>query len=531
MAEKQPLLPSGGDNEGPKQRRQHDEYERAYEESEQIDTTQFDDGEEDLEGRQSHLPKFSWKKLWLFTGPGFLMSIAYLDPGNIESDIQAGAGAGYNLLWLLMWATVMGLLIQLLSARLGVATGCHMAELCREEYPPWARYLLWLMTEVAIIGADIQEVIGSAIAFRILSNGYIPLWAGVLITGVDGFLFLSLETFGVRKLEALFAGFIGIMAISFAWMFGLAQPSSKEIARGMLIPYVPSNSVDIAVGIVGCVIMPHNIFLHSALVQSRSIDKSKESTIRDALRYYTIESGLALFISFSINLFIMAVFAKGFYVPGGDRPDIGIMNAGDYLQTEYGGGYFPILYIWAIGLLMAGQSSTMTGTYTGQFVMAGFLEIRVKKWLRVLVTRSVAIVPTVIVALIFDEAGNNLDRMNEWLNVLQSVQLPFALIPLLCLVSTERVMGPFTIGRLTKIITSLIALLVLAINFYLLSDFFLSENVPGLATYIILGIAAILYVGFIVYLALQPSQDDGLWARLVKASSKTRSSGSGHLLQ
>jgi NRAMP (natural resistance-associated macrophage protein)-like metal ion transporter len=227
----------------------------------------------------------------------------------------------------------------------------------------------------------------------------------------------------------------------------------------LLIPYVPNNSVDIAVGIVGCVIMPHNIFLHSALVQSRVIDKSRVNQIRDALRYYTIESSLALFISFTINLFIMAVFAKGFFKPGGERPEIGIMNAGDYLQDQYGGGYFPILYIWAIGLLMAGQSSTMTGTYTGQFVMAGFLQIRVKKWLRVIVTRSVAIVPTVIVALIFDESGNNLDRMNEWLNVLQSIQLPFALIPLFCLVSTERIMGPFTIGRLTKVQPSFFCLL------------------------------------------------------------------------
>lgn len=185
---KQPLLP---DDERPKLKTPYrsysqDEYDRAYEESEQIDTSAFDYPEDDDLESRDHVPKFSWRKLWLFTGPGFLMSIAYLDPGNIESDIQAGAGAGYTLLWLLLWATVMGLIIQLLSARLGVATGCHMAELCREEYPPWARIVLWLMTEVAIIGADIQEVIGSAIAFRILSNGYIPLWAGVLITGVDG---------------------------------------------------------------------------------------------------------------------------------------------------------------------------------------------------------------------------------------------------------------------------------------------------------------------------------------------------------
>lgn len=165
------------------------EEERAYEKSEQVDVSFSDDADEDLEGADADFtPKFSWRKLWMFAGPGFLMSIAYLDPGNIESDLQSGATAGYSLLWLLMWATAMGLLIQMLASRLGVATGSHLAELCREEYPVWARMVLWIMTEVAIIGADVQQVIGSAIAFRILSNGYIPLWAGVLITGVDGYV-------------------------------------------------------------------------------------------------------------------------------------------------------------------------------------------------------------------------------------------------------------------------------------------------------------------------------------------------------
>ena len=167
------------------------EVERAYERSEQVDVNFGEECAEDLEGEdRDFLPKFSWKKMWMFAGPGFLMSIAYLDPGNIESDLQSGATAGYALLWLLMWATVMGLLIQKLAARLGVATGSHLAELCREEYPVWARLVLWVMTEIAIIGADVQQVIGSAIAFRILSNGYIPLWAGVLITGIDGYVFI-----------------------------------------------------------------------------------------------------------------------------------------------------------------------------------------------------------------------------------------------------------------------------------------------------------------------------------------------------
>ncbi|KAL3687421.1 hypothetical protein R1sor_013730 [Riccia sorocarpa] len=506
-----------------------DDDERAYEISQQIDTAQYyDKEEEDLESGD-YTPKFSWKKLWLFTGPGFLMSIAYLDPGNIESDIQAGAGAGYSLLWLLMWATVMGCIVQLLAARLGVATGAHLAELCREEYPTWATYLLWIMTEVAIIGADIQEVIGSAIAFRILSNGLIPIWAGVLITAVDGFAFLMLENFGVRKLEALFGGFISIMAIAFAWMFAKTKPDFQAIATGLLIPGVPANAVDIAVGIVGCVIMPHNIFLHSALVQSRSLDVTKKSRLREALRYYTIESTVALFVSFLINLFIMAVFAKGFYGEM-SRPNIGLMNAGEYLEQEYGGGYVPILYIWAIGLLMAGQSSTMTGTYAGQFVMSGFLDLPVKKWVRVLVTRSVAIVPTIIVALVFDGSENNLDRLNEWLNVLQSIQLPFALIPLLCLVSSQRVMGVFTVGRLTKVVASLIAVLVMGINFYLMLVFFWASNIQSALGILMVIFGTAAYFGFIVYLLLRPSAPDGLWASFMERNNY-RSIGSDGPLQ
>lgn len=446
----------------------------------------------------------------MFAGPGFLMSIAYLDPGNIESDLQSGATAGYSLLWLLMWATIMGLLIQSLSARLGVATGSHLAELCRDEYPVWARLVLWIMTEVAIIGADVQQVIGSAIAFRLLSNGWIPLWAGVLITGIDGFLFLFLENFGVRKLELLFCIFIGIMAASFAWMFGETDPDIKAVASGLVFPSVPSSAVDKAVGIVGAVIMPHNIFLHSALVQSRDIDTTKKSRVREALRYYNIESAFALFISFMINLCIMAIFAKAFF--GKEEAGIiGLANAGEYLQKRYGGGYFPILYIWAIGLLAAGQSSTMTGTYTGQFVMAGFLDLRVKKWIRVLVTRLVAIVPTVAVALAFDSSENELDNLSEWLNVLQSIQLPFALIPLLCLVSNTRVMGVFVIDTITKVIAWSIALLVMAINMYLLVVTVFGNIVESAAVMAILLVITALYISFIVYLVLEPAQEDGNW--------------------
>ncbi|KAI4315024.1 hypothetical protein L6164_027874 [Bauhinia variegata] len=475
--------------------RQEELEETAYDSSEKIVIVGIDDADLD---DCSRAPPFSWRKLWLFTGPGFLMSIAFLDPGNLEGDLQSGAIAGYSLLWLLMWATAIGLLVQLLSARLGVATGKHLAELCREEYPTWARIVLWVMTEFALIGADIQEVIGSAIAIRILSNGFIPLWAGVTITACDCFIFLFLENYGVRKLEAFFAVLIAMMAISFAWMFGETKPSGTDLLLGILIPKLSSKTIQQAVGVVGCIIMPHNVFLHSALVQSRQIDRSKKGRVQEALNYYSIESAAALVVSFIINLFVTTVFAKSFY--GTELANnIGLVNAGQYLQEMYGGGLFPILYIWGIGLLAAGQSSTITGTYAGQFIMGGFLNLRLKKWIRALITRSFAIIPTMIVALVFDTSEDSLDVLNEWLNVLQSVQIPFALIPLLCLVSKERIMGTFKIGSVLKIISWLVAALVIVINGYLLVEFFSSEvNGAALGTVVCAFTAA--YVAFILYL-------------------------------
>ncbi|XP_059634152.1 metal transporter Nramp2 [Cornus florida] len=474
-----------------------DDEEVAYESREKVLIVNFDSTEASA-ADYSAVPPFSWKKLWLFTGPGFLMSIAFLDPGNLEGDLQAGAIAGYSLLWLLLWATSMGLLIQLLSARVGVATGRHLAELCREEYPYWAGLLLWFMAEVALIGADIQEVIGSAIAIQILSHGLLPLWAGVLITAADSFMFLFLENYGVRKLEAVFAVLISTMGLAFAWMFADTKPSGRELLVGLLVPKLSSKTIRQAVGVVGCVIMPHNVFLHSALVQSREIDPHKKGQVQEALNYYSIESSVALFVSFMINLFVTTVFAKGFY--GTKQADsIGLVNAGQYLEEKYGGGMFPILYIWGIGLLAAGQSSTITGTYAGQFIMGGFLNLRLKKWLRALITRSCAIVPTIIVALVFNRSEASLDVLNEWLNVLQSVQIPFALIPLLTLVTKQQVMGVFKIGPTLERVAWTVAALVIVINGYLLLDFFLSE-VNGVLIGFVVCAATAAYVAFIIYL-------------------------------
>ncbi|XP_074295316.1 metal transporter Nramp3-like [Silene latifolia] len=472
------------------------EEEVAYEESEKIHVVDLNDTV-----FEDKTPPFSWRKLWLFTGPGFLMSIAFLDPGNLEGDLQSGAIAGYSLLWLLFWATAMGLLIQLLSARLGVATGRHLAEHCRDEYPTWARLLLWVMAELALIGSDIQEVIGSAIAINILSHGVLPLWSGVLITALDCFLFLFLESYGVRKLEAVFAVLIATMAVAFAWMFGDTKPSGSELLVGIVVPKLSSKTIQQAVGVVGCIIMPHNVFLHSALVQSRHVDHSKRGQVQEALNYYSIESTIALIVSFIINLFVTTVFAKSFYGTP-EAESIGLANAGHYLQDKYGGGLFPILYIWGVGLLAAGQSSTITGTYAGQFIMGGFLNLRLKKWMRALITRSCAIIPTIIVAILFDTSDDMLDTLNEWLNVLQSVQIPFALIPLLYLVSKEEIMGAFKIGPVLKTLAWLVAGLVIVINGYLMMDFF-SEEARGVLFGSIICVFTAAYVLFVAYLVVK----------------------------
>ncbi|GJP45542.1 hypothetical protein CLOM_g4926 [Closterium sp. NIES-68] len=361
--------------------------ERAYEPEEQIDVSRYSLPLQTADDKPDGF-RFSWRRFCLFVGPGFLMSIAYLDPGNLESDLQAGAQTGYSLLWILFWSTALGLLLQAIAARVGVVTGCHLAELCRMEYSPVVRTVLWLMAEVAIVGADIQEVIGCAIAIRILTQGAVPLWAGVLITGLDSFLLLFLENLGIRKLEALFGLFISIMAVSFARMFLEAAPDTGAIAQGLLIPSIPRGAMGMAVSIVGAVIMPHNIFLHSALVQSRAIDRHSPARVSEALVYFTLESAIALLLSFLVNLCVVSVFAKLFYGRPG-AVDIGLDNAAEYLQEAFGSSTFPVVFIWAAGLLAAGQSSTMTGTYAGQFVMSGFLDLHVCKWVRVLVTRMV----------------------------------------------------------------------------------------------------------------------------------------------
>ncbi|XP_051010507.1 natural resistance-associated macrophage protein 1 [Acomys russatus] len=460
---------------------------------------------------------FSLRKLWAFTGPGFLMSIAFLDPGNIESDLQAGAVAGFKLLWVLLWATVLGLLCQRLAARLGVVTGKDLGEVCHLYYPKVPRTLLWLTIELAIVGSDMQEVIGTAISFNLLSAGRIPLWGGVLITIVDTFFFLFLDNYGLRKLEAFFGFLITIMALTFGYEYVVARPSQGALLQGLFLPSCPGcgqPELLQAVGIVGAIIMPHNIYLHSALVKSREVDRARRADIREANMYFLIEATIALSVSFIINLFVMAVFGQAFYQQTNEQAfnicansslhnyakifprdnqtvSVDIYQGGVILGCLFG----PVaLYIWAVGLLAAGQSSTMTGTYAGQFVMEGFLRLRWSRFARVLLTRSCAILPTVLVAVFRDL--KDLSGLNDLLNVLQSLLLPFAVLPILTFTSMPAVMQEFANGRLSKAITSCIMTLICAINLY-----FVVSYLPSLPHPAYFGLVAVLALGYLTLTA------------------------------
>ncbi|XP_039370211.1 natural resistance-associated macrophage protein 2 isoform X4 [Mauremys reevesii] len=464
-------------------------------------------------------PWFSFRKLWAFTGPGFLMSIAYLDPGNIESDLQSGAVAGFKLLWVLLLATIIGLLLQRLAARLGVVTGLHLAEMCNRQYQKVPRIILWLMIELAIIGSDMQEVIGSAIAINLLSVGKVPLWGGVLITIADTFMFLFLDKYGLRKLEAFFGFLITIMALMFGYEYVTVKPDQGKLLKGMFMPYCDNcgtPQLEQAVGIVGAVIMPHNMYLHSALVKSRQVNRADKREVQEANKYFFIESCIALFISFLINVFVVSVFAEAFFGKTNEQvnkvctnsssPYTGLFpNNNATLEVDiYKGGvvlgcYFgpAALYIWAVGILAAGQSSTMTGTYSGQFVMEGFLNLKWSRFARVILTRSIAITPTLLVAIFQDV--EHLTGMNDFLNVLQSLQLPFALIPVLTFTSLHPVMNDFANGLGWKIAGGVLILIVCSINMYFVVVYVTALG--HLALYVVAAIVCVAYLCFVAYLS------------------------------
>ncbi|KAL1490533.1 hypothetical protein ABEB36_013209 [Hypothenemus hampei] len=502
--------------------RKNDKDSYYYEDDSNVDTYFSDDR---IDIPQTETTGFSFRKLWAFTGPGFLMSIAYLDPGNIESDLQSGAIAQYRLLWVLFISTILGFVMQCLSSKLGVVTGLHLAEMCYRQYKKVPRLITWIMIEIAVIGSDMQEVIGTAIAIYLLSNKVIPLWAGCLITIVDTFTFLFLDKYGLRKLELFFSLLIGIMGVTFGYEYIVTAPPSGEVSKGLFVPWCSNCNSDIllqAVGVVGAVIMPHNLYLHSALVKSRNIDRKKPEKISEANFYYAIESALALIISLIINIFVVSVFASGMYGKTNNELLDMCKNQSDSMYDMakeefdandeiadadiYKGGIFlgcafsmAAMFIWAIGILAAGQSSTMTGTYAGQFCMEGFLNLKWPKWKRVIFTRSIAMVPTFFTA--FFSSLSSLTTLNDLLNAVMSLQLPFALIPTIAFTSNPKIMGKFVNGLLYKISSICLAVLIVAINiFFVVME--VREQDLNVAVIVVIYLGAAVYFLFVTYVVI-----------------------------
>ena len=418
---------------------------------------------------------------------------------------------------MLLCSTLLGLFLQWLSLRLGVVTGRHLAQLCRVEYGRFTRYVLFIMIELAIIGSDIQEVIGSAIAINILFG--LPLWAGVLITAADTFTFLFLHAFGVRKLEAFFAALILCMCVCFFADFGIDPPSASGIASGFL-PFMRRYAVFQAAGLVGSIIMPHNLYLHSALVQSRPLDHSSSAAVREAVYYFTIEAAVALAVSFLINLSVVSVFANAFFdaqcaelgqalVDGQCDAGVGLSNAGDALQTALGSA---AQVVWAIGLLASGQSSTMTGVTTGQFVVTGFFSLSWQPWKQMMVTRSIAIIPALIVGVSAAENKTVLDFLNECINVFMSYQLPFAVLPLLHLTSSQRLMGAFANSLWMRAVGWLAGLLLVPLNISIVFHL-LTEGEASAAIVAVFAVISVLYAIFLVFLMQDELREARAWLR------------------
>lgn len=489
--------------------------------------------EEDDSVNQIVVPdKKSWKNFFAYLGPGFLVSIAYIDPGNFETDLQSGASYKYGLLWIILVASCAALIIQSLAANLGVVTGKHLAEHCRAEYPRVPNFILWVLAEISIVACDIPEVIGTAFALNMLFK--IPVWIGVILTGFSTLVLLALQQYGVRKLEFLIAFLVLTIAACFCAELNYAKPDPKEVLEGLFVPQLKgSGATGLAISLLGAMVMPHNLFLHSALVLSRKIPRSVRG-IKEACSFYMIESGLALAVAFLINVCVISVSGAVCNAPNLNHEDQ--MNCKDldlnkasFLLKNVLGSWSSKLF--AIALLASGQSSTITGTYAGQYVMQGFLELRLVPWMRNFLTRCLAIIPSLIVALIGGSAGAG--KLIIIASMILSFELPFALIPLLKFTSCKNKMGTHVNSIAITTITWIIGSFIMGINIYYLVDGFIGILIHGkfkLVAAVFLGIfgfsAMIVYLAAIAYLVFRKnSKSSNLLALTTSESRQTSTNG------
>jgi manganese transport protein len=439
-----------------------------------------------------------WKRILSYFGPAYLVSVGYMDPGNWATDLAGGSQFGYKLIWVLLMSNLMALLLQHLSIKLGIVRGRDLAQANRETYPKVINFFLYILAEIAIAATDLAEVLGMAIGIQLLTG--MPLLYAVIITVLDTFLLMILQRYGMRKMEAFIIALIAIIGVSFLVEIVLAKPVFADVMSGF-VPSIPNNTaLYIAIGIIGATVMPHNLYLHSALVQTRKIKRDSKS-IKKAIKLNTIDTAIALNLAFLVNAAILILAAAVFFTTG--RTDVAeIKQAHELLAPMLGSKWAPILF--AVALIAAGQSSTITGTLAGQIVMEGYLRIRLNPILRRLITRLIAIIPAVIVILIYGE--NNIDNLLIFSQVILSLQLGFAIIPLIHFVSDKETMGEFVIKRNVKIAAWLITMILVYLNLRMVLEeaiiyFNESEN---LIWKMVIILSAILFVSLLIISFVYP---------------------------
>ncbi len=401
------------------------------------------------------------RRFLAFAGPGYLVSVGYMDPGNWATDLAGGSKFGYRLLWVILASNLMAILLQTLCARLGLVTGRDLAQACRDYYKKPAVIALWILCEIAIIACDLAEVVGSAIALQLLFG--IPLVYGVLITGLDVLMLLALMRFGFRKLEAIVVTLVATVAGCFALEMVMARPSAAGILSGLTHPSLPQGEMlFIALGILGATVMPHNLYLHSSVVQTRATEPTADG-LKQAIKYNTIDTVVALSAAFFVNAAILILAAAVFHPAGHVVDDF--KQAPELLRPLLGGA---AATAFSVALLASGQSSTITGTLAGQIVMEGFLRIRIAPWLRRMITRGIALIPAVFIVSAQGDGGTvHLLVLSQ---VILSMQLSFAIFPLMMFTSDRKKMGQYTNPIWLKLLGYGVCILIAALNLKLLFD-------------------------------------------------------------
>lgn len=437
-----------------------------------------------------------WRRLFSFLGPAYLVSVGYMDPGNWATDIAGGSKYGYSLLWVLLMSNLMAIFLQGLSARLGIVRGRDLAQANREYFPRHVNFILYLLAEVAIAACDLAELLGMAIGLQLLTG--LPLIWGVSISILDTFLLLLLQQLGMRKMEAFVISLVALITACFIIQIFLAGPHTEEVILGA-IPTMPSeHALFIAIGIIGATVMPHNLYLHSALVQTRKLERS-EAGIRSAIKYNRVDSIFALNVAFIVNASILILAATVFYKTGNSH--VGTIKEAHQLLPNFLGNTAP--YLFAIALIAAGQSSTLTGTLAGQIVMEGYLRLRINPLLRRLITRLIAITPAFLV--IWKMGESEVDYLLILSQVILSIQLGFAIIPLIHFVSDRKKMGNHAIGPWQKTAAWLISFLIVSLNIRMLfneiAPFY--EGLSDIGKFLI-WLLVVLFSLLLLYIIIQP---------------------------